>query len=63
MPRRLVLSAALAALATPALAEEVVVFAAASLKTALDDIAADFQAVVENYIQQRFGASVATPTH
>lgn len=44
MPRRLVLSAALAALAAPALAEEVVVFAAASLKTALDDIAADFQA-------------------
>jgi len=28
-----------------------------------DSIAADFQAVVENYIQQRFGASVATPTH
>jgi len=28
-----------------------------------DSIAADFQAVVENYIQQRFGASVATSTH
>ena len=28
-----------------------------------DSIAADFQAVVENYIQQRFGAPVATPTH
>ena len=28
-----------------------------------DSIAADFQAVVENYIQQRFGASVAAPTH
>ena len=30
--------------ATPALAEEVVVFAAASLKTALDVVAADFEA-------------------
>ena len=28
-----------------------------------DSIAADFQAVVENYIRQRFGAPVATPTH
>ncbi len=28
-----------------------------------DTIAADFQAVVETYIQQRFGASVATPIH
>lgn len=28
-----------------------------------DSIAADFQTVVENYIQQRFGAPVATPTH
>jgi len=28
-----------------------------------DSIAADFQAVVENYIQQRFGAPVATKTH
>ncbi|MES2952054.1 MAG: flavodoxin-dependent (E)-4-hydroxy-3-methylbut-2-enyl-diphosphate synthase [Pseudomonadota bacterium] len=27
-----------------------------------DSIAADFQAVVENYIQQRFGASAITPT-
>lgn len=28
-----------------------------------DSIAADFQAVVENYIQQRFGAAVATSAH
>ena len=28
-----------------------------------DSIAADFQAVVENYIQQRFGGPVATPRH
>ena len=44
MTRRLLLATAIAAaLATPALAEEVVVFAAASLKTALDAVAADFQ--------------------
>lgn len=43
--RRLALSTALAAmLATPALSEEVVVFAAASLKTALDAVAKDFEA-------------------
>lgn len=45
MPRRILLASVLAAtLGTPALAEEVVVFAAASLKTALDAVAADFQA-------------------
>ncbi|MBN8633310.1 MAG: molybdate ABC transporter substrate-binding protein [Rhodobacterales bacterium] len=45
MTRRLLLASALAAtFATPALAEEVVVFAAASLKNALDAVAADFQA-------------------
>ena len=49
MSRRLILSAALSALATPVLAEEVVVFAASALKTALDEIAADFQAEGELY--------------
>ena len=45
MTSRLALALTLAAtLATPALSEEVVVFAAASLKTARDAVAADFQA-------------------
>lgn len=44
MPRRLPLACLIAAtLAAPARADEVVVFAAASLKTALDAVAADFQ--------------------
>ena len=43
MARRLALALA-ATLGSPALSEEVVVFAAASLKTALDAVAADFQA-------------------
>ncbi|TGD42024.1 molybdate ABC transporter substrate-binding protein [Pseudotabrizicola sediminis] len=42
--RTLLACAASLSLAAPALAEEVVVFAAASLKTALDAVAADFQA-------------------
>lgn len=41
---RLCLAALLGVLAAPALAEEVVVFAAASLKTALDRVADDFEA-------------------
>ena len=45
MPGRLSLATALAAtLATLAVSEEVVVFAAASLKTALDAVASDFKA-------------------
>jgi hypothetical protein len=28
-----------------------------------DSIAADFQAVVENYIEQRFGTAAVTPTN
>ena len=45
MTRRLALASVLAAtLAMPASAEEVVVFAAASLKTALDAVAAEFEA-------------------
>ena len=49
--RRPILSLALAiALTTPAAAEEVVVFAAASLKTALDQIATDFQTQTGNTV-------------
>jgi molybdate transport system substrate-binding protein len=45
MPRRLALATLIAAtLAAPLRAEEVVVFAAASLKTALDEVAAEFEA-------------------
>lgn len=45
MPRRLALATLMAAtLAAPLRAEEVVVFAAASLKTALDEVAAEFEA-------------------
>ena len=45
MPRRLALAPLIAAtLAAPLRAEEVVVFAAASLKTALDEVAAEFEA-------------------
>ena len=51
MTRRLALATVLAAsLATPALAEEVIVFAAASLKDALDAVAADFQAETGNKV-------------
>lgn len=44
MVRTVLLSAALLALGPPAFAAEVVVFAASSLKTALDQVAADWQA-------------------
>jgi molybdate transport system substrate-binding protein len=45
VPRRLALATLIAAtLAAPLRAEEVVVFAAASLKTALDEVAAEFEA-------------------
>ena len=44
MPRRLFLLALAGLLPLPAMADEVVVFAAASLKTALDAVAADFTA-------------------
>lgn len=60
MPRRVILAAALAAsLATPALAEEVVVFAAASMKTALDGVAADFQAATGHQVTISYGGSNA----
>ena len=60
MTRRLALATVLAAsLATPALAEEVVVFAAASLKDALDAVAADFQAETGNTVTISYAGSNA----
>lgn len=60
MTRRLALATVLAAsLATPALAEEVVVFAAASLKDALDAVAADFQAATGNTVTISYAGSNA----
>lgn len=46
-------------LATPALADEVVVFAAASLKTALDPIAADFQTATGHSVTISYAGSNA----
>lgn len=46
-------------LATPALAEDVVVFAAASLKTALDPIAADFQTATGHRVTISYAGSNA----
>lgn len=54
----LVLPAALA-LPRPAVAEEVVVFAAASLKTALDRIAADYEAASGNSVTISYAGSNA----
>jgi molybdate transport system substrate-binding protein len=60
MTRRLAFATILAAsLATPALAEEVVVFAAASLKDALDAVAADFQAATGNTVTISYAGSNA----
>jgi molybdate transport system substrate-binding protein len=58
MSRRIALASALAlALASPAAAEEVVVFAAASLKTALDSVAADYQASTGNTVTISYAGS------
>ena len=60
MTRRLALAAVLAAtLVTSALADEVVVFAAASLKEALDAVAADFQAETGNSVTISYAGSNA----
>lgn len=58
MPRRLAFALALT-LAAPVHAEEVVVFAAASLKTALDQVAADFQAATGHTVSISYGGSNA----
>lgn len=60
MPRRIALASALVlSLAVPAAADEVVVFAAASLKTALDAVAADFQAATGNTVTISYAGSNA----
>lgn len=59
MSRRLLLAAALATATGPALADEVVVFAAASLKTALDGVAADYQAATGNTVTISYAGSNA----
>ena len=53
------ISIAFALLATPACAENIVVFAAASLKTALDDIAADWNASHDNTVLVSYAGSGA----
>jgi molybdate transport system substrate-binding protein len=60
MPRHTALAAALAiSLATPIFADEVVVFAAASLKDALDAVAADFQATTGHTVTISYAGSNA----
>lgn len=61
MPRSILMASALAlGLGSPAVAgEEVVVFAAASLKTALDAVAADFQASTGHRVTISYGGSNA----
>lgn len=59
-PRKLALIAAVSlptALPLPALADEVVVFAAASLKNALDEIAQDFQGATGNTVTVSYAGS------
>ena len=58
MTRRLALASVLAVtLAAPARAEEVVVFAAASLKTALDAVAAEFEAATGHHVTISYAGS------
>lgn len=58
MSRRIALASALAvAFASPALAQEVVVFAAASMKNALDAVAADYQAATGNTVTINYAGS------
>ncbi|MCA3454990.1 MAG: molybdate ABC transporter substrate-binding protein [Rhodobacter sp.] len=60
MPRRIAMVALIALLMTrPAAAEEVVVFAAASLKNALDAVAADFQADTGHQVMISYAGSNA----
>ena len=57
MRRSLTLALLAVLLASPALADDVVVFAAASLKTALDEVAADFQAATGNTVTISYAGS------
>ncbi len=60
MSRRLLAVSALAiGLAAPAMADEVVVFAAASMKTALDAVAADFQTATGHTVTISYAGSNA----
>jgi molybdate transport system substrate-binding protein len=60
MTRRLALAAVMGlGLSAPAVAEEVVVFAAASLKTALDEVAAEFQAATGTTVTISYAGSNA----
>lgn len=60
MSRRIALATAFAlGLATPSFAEEVVVFAAASLKDALDSVAAEFQAATGHTVTISYAGSNA----
>jgi molybdate transport system substrate-binding protein len=60
MSRRLLAVSALAiGLAAPAMADEVVVFAAASMKTALDTVAADFQTATGHTVTISYAGSNA----
>ncbi len=56
---RFTIAALVASVAAPALADEVVVFAAASLKTALDAVAADYQVATGNTVTISYGGSNA----
>lgn len=59
MSRRILAAALALGLATPAAAEEVVVFAAASMKTALDKVAADFHAATGHTVTISYAGSNA----
>ncbi len=59
MSRRILTAVLALGLATPAAAEEVVVFAAASMKTALDKVAEEFQAATGNTVTISYAGSNA----
>ena len=59
MSRRILAAVLALGLATPAAAEEVVVFAAASMKTALDKVAEEFQAATGNTVTISYAGSNA----
>ena len=59
MSRRILTAAFALCLATPAMAEDVVVFAAASMKTALDKVAADFTTATGNTVTISYAGSNA----
>ena len=58
-PLHLALAAVVTLVAAPVMADEVVVFAASSLKNALDKVAADYQAATGNTVTISYGGSNA----